>query len=265
MYKVVLCRALSQSELRRVAALARKTLESLQRYNQWVELAGPSELSAGFIDLMPPLWELADLLAPTGWVEPFGSPPDELPAFPPEWSSAGSKLGASIKRLWLEVFGEEPRVIDGKVVRPKGSLPAKPLRGVDLLEAAIETIPTDTDDSPALGDQPKTASPATEPASIKNTIDMVNSLMLDENAARVAAIASGTQSADQKMRDICDIDQRYYGCDSSRWADLLGVKSAAIRKTKFWTVARPTFLNEARETFRAECPDDELPGWMNGE
>lgn len=53
--------------------------------------------------------------------------------------------------------------------------------------------------------------------------------------ARVAEIANDkTLTANGKMRKIALLDQRHVGNTAERWGVLLGVTSAAIRKTDFW-------------------------------
>ena len=59
-------------------------------------------------------------------------------------------------------------------------------------------------------------------------------LVLDENAARIVAIARQGGSANDRMFKIIEIDRTYVGKTSVEWAELLGVSDPAIRKTPCW-------------------------------
>jgi len=62
----------------------------------------------------------------------------------------------------------------------------------------------------------------------------------DENSLAIVKIAcDGKMTADQKMRSIYAIDKRALGWDSPKWADVLRVSDAAIRKTDWWKIDRP--------------------------
>lgn len=62
---------------------------------------------------------------------------------------------------------------------------------------------------------------------------------MDENGARILAIAGDTRkSADDRMRQIVAVDRRACAWPSTKWAELLGVSDAAIRKTLWWRVDR---------------------------
>ena len=61
----------------------------------------------------------------------------------------------------------------------------------------------------------------------------------DENAVAIINIASDhTMTTDQKMRSIYDIDNRALGWDSPKWASMLNVTDAAVRKTDWWKIDR---------------------------
>jgi hypothetical protein len=62
----------------------------------------------------------------------------------------------------------------------------------------------------------------------------------DENAVAIINIAGdATKTAEQKMRTIYAIDNRVVGWDSPKWASVLGVSDAAVRKTDWWIEDRP--------------------------
>jgi hypothetical protein len=68
-------------------------------------------------------------------------------------------------------------------------------------------------------------------------------VLLEAEGQEVLEVVHSDKSADEKMRAICKIDKRYVAWKSTRWAQLLGVKDAAIRKTTFWTSDRKRILS----------------------
>ena len=83
---------------------------------------------------------------------------------------------------------------------------------------------------------------------------------MDESTGQIVRIAQiRARAADDRMREICELDARMYGKDSPYWADLLDVTDAAIRKTTFWKVDRKKARESARETFRESHHADDLP------
>jgi hypothetical protein len=59
--------------------------------------------------------------------------------------------------------------------------------------------------------------------------------VVDENALAIINIAQNTtKTTDQKMRAIYAIDNRALGWDSPKWAQVLRVTDAAIRKCDWW-------------------------------
>ena len=62
--------------------------------------------------------------------------------------------------------------------------------------------------------------------------------LLGDEFKETLRIARSKMSADNKMREICRNDRRFLAWDSVKWASLLGVTDAAIRKTLFWRVDR---------------------------
>jgi hypothetical protein len=84
------------------------------------------------------------------------------------------------------------------------------------------------------------------PKSEKVSLGAIEAL-LGKESQQVLAVARGDDSADDKMRAICAIDRRYLGWNSVQWAQLLGVKDAAIRKTTFWISDRKLAIEADRE------------------
>jgi hypothetical protein len=57
----------------------------------------------------------------------------------------------------------------------------------------------------------------------------------DGRAVQILRIARDkTKSVDERMRFIVDLDKRFDGYKSKRWADLLGVSEGAVRQAPFW-------------------------------
>jgi hypothetical protein len=69
---------------------------------------------------------------------------------------------------------------------------------------------------------------------------------LDDAGREILKIARSTQSVDGKMRSICGLDRRCLGWNSPRWAEFLGVTSAAIRQTHFWKNDRQRAIEAGR-------------------
>jgi hypothetical protein len=61
----------------------------------------------------------------------------------------------------------------------------------------------------------------------------------DSNAVQMAAVAQDTsKSTEDRMQAIYEIDRRVLGWDSPKWAKVLGVTEAAIRKNHWWREER---------------------------
>lgn len=60
-------------------------------------------------------------------------------------------------------------------------------------------------------------------------------LVGDGEGVKILSVARDQSlPADQRMRALVEIDKRMEGYDSTQWADLLQVTTAAIRQTDFW-------------------------------
>jgi len=59
-------------------------------------------------------------------------------------------------------------------------------------------------------------------------------LSIDDVSQDILKVANSNRTVDDKLRDICGIDRRFVGLNSTKWAELLGKSTAAIRKTQFW-------------------------------
>ena len=70
--------------------------------------------------------------------------------------------------------------------------------------------------------------------------------LLGNEAQQILEIAQSHKSVDDRMRAICLIDLRHLAWDSPKWANLLNVSEAAIRKTKFWKEDRPRAIEANR-------------------
>ena len=68
-------------------------------------------------------------------------------------------------------------------------------------------------------------------------MERIAAASLDKKARKIIAIMNDAElSTDEKMRKMCEIDQRYYAKKSPFWADALRVTEQAIRKTDFWKI-----------------------------
>lgn len=70
--------------------------------------------------------------------------------------------------------------------------------------------------------------------------------MLGAESQEVLKIARSSKTADDRMRDISRIDQRFFGWKSPQWSNLIKVSAAAIRKTKFWKEDRQQAIEQDR-------------------
>jgi hypothetical protein len=71
----------------------------------------------------------------------------------------------------------------------------------------------------------------------------LETLLVDsEPVLRVARDTNRT--AEERALEICRLERRFLAWNAEQWGELLGVTSAAIRKTDFWTKDRPQ-LKEA--------------------
>jgi hypothetical protein len=71
--------------------------------------------------------------------------------------------------------------------------------------------------------------------------------LLGAESQMVLDVVKSADSADNKMRAICGIDRRFLAWNSVKWAELLGITDAAIRKTPFWQVDRQLAINADKE------------------
>ena len=76
--------------------------------------------------------------------------------------------------------------------------------------------------------------PSAKPADAQ-LVERTLALCGDGRALQIASIARDkAKSADDRMRELAELDSRYEGFDSAKWGELLEVTSAAIRATQFW-------------------------------
>lgn len=79
----------------------------------------------------------------------------------------------------------------------------------------------------------------TTPAPREPDWESVVAAVADENAVAIIKIASDESlTTDQQMRDIYKLDRRVLAWDSPRWARLLRVTDAMVRRTDWWRVDR---------------------------
>jgi hypothetical protein len=71
--------------------------------------------------------------------------------------------------------------------------------------------------------------------------------LLGDDAQQILTIVRSDKSADSRMREICGIDRRFLGYNSTQWAQLLSTSDAAIRKTPFWKQDRQRAIEADRE------------------
>lgn len=81
-----------------------------------------------------------------------------------------------------------------------------------------------------------------KPARVAASAELVGQLLKlvgDDEALMVLAVARDPdKTANEKLGEICRIDRRFFGYDSARLGDLLGVDSAVIRQTEWWRTDR---------------------------
>jgi hypothetical protein len=95
------------------------------------------------------------------------------------------------------------------------------------------------------------------------TLRRIGLAAMDSNTGLIIQIAGDrAKSAEQRAREICDVDARFWGKNSPFWAELLGVSDAAIRKTDFWKVDRRKYLDGAREDWREAHLGEAFPEWL---
>lgn len=87
---------------------------------------------------------------------------------------------------------------------------------------------------------PKAASPADGETMSATQIHV----MMGAESAQILTIARSAKTADRRMREIYEVDRRCLGWKSTVWAQLLNVKSPAIRQTDFWKVDRQRLTEE---------------------
>lgn len=67
-------------------------------------------------------------------------------------------------------------------------------------------------------------------------------IMLGEEGGEILRIVCSGESANEKMKKIYKVDRRFLGYSSEKWADLLHISAAAVRKTHFWKYERPRLI-----------------------
>ena len=72
----------------------------------------------------------------------------------------------------------------------------------------------------------------------RNSPDNRIEMLLDSKGLEILEIVKSDDSAEERMRLICEKDGRFQGYSSPQWADLFKVDPAAIRKTDFWKELR---------------------------
>jgi len=85
------------------------------------------------------------------------------------------------------------------------------------------------------------ASPTTNPAppvDAETAIAAGIAAMMDDEAIKVHQIAASRKSADQRMREIAELDTRYIGFSAPQWVGVLSsagkISDAAVRQTDCW-------------------------------
>lgn len=109
----------------------------------------------------------------------------------------------------------------------------------------IPCVDQEATDSLVRLEQAEPQKPSNRKTSPLKSVRAVEALLGDDSK-EILDIARGKGSVDKKMREICGVDRRFLGWDSRQWAELLGVKSPAIRKTKFWKEDRPKAIEAQR-------------------
>jgi hypothetical protein len=71
--------------------------------------------------------------------------------------------------------------------------------------------------------------------------------MAGDEGGAVLRIVHSEKSASDKASAICDIDKRFLAWNSTKWAELFGVKPSAIRKSPFWKKDRPERIAKERD------------------
>ncbi len=112
---------------------------------------------------------------------------------------------------------------------------------IDGLNASVAT-------SPSL---PESSETAIDAEHIRRLFEVV----LEENSLKILAIVQNSKlNTDRRMRQICEIDVRYWQKRSPFWATAFGVTPQAIRNTPFWREDRRHFLKRVQE-----LSDDRYP------
>src|SRR5262249_38208181 len=70
-------------------------------------------------------------------------------------------------------------------------------------------------------------------------ISIVTSVAGQRAAALISIASDATKTTDEKMRLIYAMNGQVLGWNSSRWASVLRVSDAAVRKTHWWKSERP--------------------------
>lgn len=131
--------------------------------------------------------------------------------------------------------------IPGLVKRPVPAIAVAPSEDASTPDAravpADPTSPPDEEHSVYATNDPKpvqTRSPAIT-VDAGNLMERVAIALGEENTVRILAISQDTKlSADQRMRQIYEIDARCLGWLSPKWAKLLAVTPEAVRQTPWW-------------------------------
>jgi hypothetical protein len=87
-----------------------------------------------------------------------------------------------------------------------------------------------------------------QPTDPEAMFQQVADAMLDESGFKVLNIFRNRDlNADQKMRKACEIDRRYEGFSSIKWAKTLGITDQAVRQTEFWRERQSTTRNRTKD------------------
>jgi hypothetical protein len=182
-----------------------------------------------------PLDEAADVLSTVG-VTPSGPPPEATPmekrAIPP----APPKKDVPLPPETIAIVKAN--------LAHAASLATSNTAVHELIYGHLPFIATA--EQPATVGQALTLAPSDSPTEATETPGdstdwkAVIAAVVDENAVAIISMAGdASKTTDQKMRAIHAIDNRVVGWDSPKWASVLHVSDAAVRKTDWWKNDRP--------------------------
>jgi hypothetical protein len=137
-----------------------------------------------------------------------------------------------------------PRAADGGYAPGWAHVPRVPPPLVDALDQAADFL--DALVGVERGRVGEVVPQGTTPPKGKRPIPaaVIESLLGDESRRVMQIAESEDHDTEKKLRLICAIDRRHLGWTSEQFGQLLGVRSAAIRKTRFWTVERRRLMAE---------------------